>query len=69
MVRGLGGSVTRPIATTARRDEAVQMLEHALLLLASVVPLAAMLAALFAAVWIREGQREAEARARAPHRR
>ena len=45
------------------------MLEHALLLLASVVPLAAMLAALFAAVWIREGQREPEARARASHRR
>ena len=45
------------------------MLEHALLLLASVVPLAAMLAALVAAVWIREGQRVAEARAGAPHGR
>jgi hypothetical protein len=44
------------------------MLEHALLVLASVVPLAAMVAALFAAVWIRERQREAEARARASHR-
>ena len=35
-----------------------------------LVPLAAMLAALFAAVWIREGQREAEAeRVRASRRR
>jgi hypothetical protein len=45
------------------------MLEHALLVLASVVPLAAMVAALFAAVWSRERQREAEARARASHHR
>ena len=34
-----------------------------------LVPLAAMLAALFAAVWIRERQREAEARVRASRRR
>ncbi len=46
------------------------MLEHAFLLVASTVPLAAMLACLFAAVWIREGrQREAEARAMASRRR
>jgi hypothetical protein len=44
------------------------MLEHALLIVASVLPLAAMVAALFAAVWIHEGQREAEARASASRR-
>jgi len=44
------------------------MLEHALLIVASVVPLAAMLAALFAALWIHEGRREAEVRARASRR-
>ena len=44
------------------------MLAHALLLVASAVPLAAMLAALFAAVWIHEGRREAEARASASRR-
>jgi len=41
----------------------VAVVAHALFLVASVVPLAAMLAALFAAVWIHEGRREAEARA------
>ena len=45
------------------------MLAHAFLLVASVVPLAAMLAALFAAVWIREGQREVEARAQTSRHR
>ena len=44
------------------------MLAHALVLVAWVVPLAAMLAALFAAVWIHEGRREAEARTSAPRR-
>ena len=34
---------------------------HALLIVAGSLPLAAMLAALFAAVWIREGRREREA--------
>ncbi|MFL6034357.1 MAG: hypothetical protein ACJ74I_04725 [Gaiellaceae bacterium] len=37
------------------------MLAHALLVAASLLPLAAMLAALFAAIWIHEGRREAEA--------
>lgn len=36
---------------------------HALFLAGSLLPLAAMLAALFAAVWIREGEREREAAA------
>jgi hypothetical protein len=44
------------------------MLAHALLIVASLVPLAAMLAALFAAVWIDEGRREAEARTSTSHR-
>jgi hypothetical protein len=47
----------------------VAVVEHALLIVASVVPLAAMLAALFAAVWIHEGRREAEARAPASRRK
>jgi hypothetical protein len=42
---------------------------HALMLIGSAVPLAAMLAALFAAVWIYDGQREAEARAPSSRRR
>jgi hypothetical protein len=41
------------------------MLAHAFLVAASLLPLAAMLAALFAAMWIHEGRREAEARASA----
>jgi hypothetical protein len=46
------------------------MLEHAALLLTSAIPLAAMLAALFAAMWIHEGRRqEAEVRAPASRRR
>jgi hypothetical protein len=44
------------------------MLAHAFLLVASVLPLAAMLAALFAAVWLHEGSREAEARVSASRR-
>jgi hypothetical protein len=34
------------------------MLLHALVLAGGLVPLAAMLAALFAAVWIRDGERD-----------
>jgi hypothetical protein len=46
------------------------MLEHVALLVASAIPLAAMLAALFAAMWIHEGrQREVEARAQISRRR
>jgi len=41
---------------------------NGLVIVGYLVPLAAMLAALFAAVWIREGLREAEARARPPRR-
>jgi hypothetical protein len=44
------------------------MLAHALLIAASLLPPAAMLAALFAAMWIHEGRREAEARASASRR-
>jgi hypothetical protein len=44
------------------------MLAHAFLLAASLLPLAAMLAALFAAMWIHERRREAEARASASRR-
>jgi hypothetical protein len=44
------------------------MLAHALLVAASLLPLAAMVAALFAAMWIHEGRREAEARASASRR-
>ena len=44
------------------------MLAHAVVTVASVVPLAAMLAALLAVVWIHEGRREAEARASASRR-
>ena len=58
----------RPIASSVCEEQAVSVLEHALLLATSVLPLAAMLAALFAAVWIREGRREAEAHARASRR-
>lgn len=45
------------------------MLAHALSLAVSAFPLVAMLAALFAAVWIHEGGREAEARASASRRK
>jgi len=46
------------------------MLEHVALLVGSAVPLVAMLAALFAAMWIHEGRRqEVRARARASGRR
>lgn len=38
-------------------------LVHALVIAGGLLPLAAMLAALFAAVWIREGRREREAAA------
>jgi hypothetical protein len=44
------------------------MLAQPLLVAASLLPLAAMLAALFAAMWIHEGRREAEARASASRR-
>ena len=40
---------------------AVTTLLDVLLVVGGLVPLAAMLAALFAAVWIREGRREREA--------
>jgi hypothetical protein len=44
------------------------MVAHALVVVASLLPLAAMLAALFAAMWLHEGRREAEARASASRR-
>lgn len=47
------------LAASGRRGDRLAV--HALLLAGALLPLVAMLSALFAAVWIREGAREREA--------
>jgi hypothetical protein len=59
------GQMSRPalVAQEERRDPVpVASVLHALFLAGALVPLIAMLSALLAAVWIREGEREAPAR-------
>ena len=63
-----GNSPNGPLWTDGERATLGRMV-NGLVILGYLVPLAAMLAALFAAVWIREGRREAEARVRASRRR
>ena len=55
------------LATAARRGDRGHV--HALFLAGALLPLVAMLSALFAAVWIREGAREREALASRPQQR
>jgi hypothetical protein len=59
------GQMSRPalVAQEERRDPVpVASVLHALFLAGALVPLIAMLSALLAALWIREGEREAPAR-------
>jgi hypothetical protein len=59
------------LATAGRRLDPldVALVAHALFLAGALLPLVAMLSALFAAVWIREGVREREAVASRSQRR